>query len=302
VRDTVVLLLINLQNDYVQAMQRVALLTAQRRGFRLEVAEAGEGGYDRQLEQVRTYVQSPLRQRLLALLVHPLLEGVHEPLAREAVSSGIGWVLLNRDAPYLEELRAKNPRAAVFAVTPDHVEIGRLQARVARTLLPRGGKILCITGPVSASASRQRRTGMEQELAGANMEVSSTYGDWSLASGEYAINFWERRLGETTFFPDLVVAQNDAMALGARRALLAAATRGASRLATLPVIGCDGVRDFGIRLVEDKVLTATVVVPGTASPAIDALHNWRHSGRVPDRLLLQPVSVHPALETLKPAL
>jgi ABC-type sugar transport system substrate-binding protein len=301
VRDTLVLFLLNLGNDYQGAMQRVAALTAPRRGFRLQVAEAGAGRSDRQLEQIRSWIHGRFRGRVAALLVHPVLDDMHETAAREAGRAGVGWVMLNRDAAYLDDLRAEHPTLPFFSVTPDQHDIGRAQGRIARALLPRGGKILCITGPVSATSSRQRRAGLEQELAGLGMELSSTYGDWSTASGEYAIHFWERRVPETAFIPDLVVAQNDAMAVGARKALVEVAGRGSPRLATVPVVGCDGVRDFGLRLVEDGVLTATVVVPGTASPAIDALHSWRQSGRPPDRRLLQPVITYPALEKLRAA-
>jgi ABC-type sugar transport system substrate-binding protein len=300
VRDTLVLFLLNLDNDYQAAMHRVAVQTAPRRGFRLEVVEAGPGRTDRQLQQIRSWIHGRARGRVLALLIHPVLDDMHEAAAREAARAGMGWVMLNREAGYLDALRVEHPTLPFFSVTPDQQWIGRAQGRIARALLPRGGKILCITGPVSASSSRQRRAGMEQELSGLGAEVSSTYGDWSMASGEYAIGFWERRLPETGFFPDLVVAQNDAMAVGAKKALVEAAGRGASRLATVPVIGCDGVRDFGIRLVDEKVLTATVMVPGTASPAIDALHGWKHTGRSPERRMLQPVVTYPALEDLKP--
>jgi ABC-type sugar transport system substrate-binding protein len=289
--------LLNLENEYQAAMHRVAGLTALRRGFRLEVMEAGPGRSARQLEQIRSWVHGTARSRVAALLIHPMLDGMHEAAAREAARAGIGWVMLNRDAGYLHELRHAHPGLPFFAVTPDQHEIGRSQGRIVRALLPSGAKVLCITGPVSATASRQRRDGLERELDGV-AAISSTYGDWSMASGEHAIGFWERRLGETQFVPDMVVAQNDAMAAGARKALLDLAARGMARLATVPVIGCDGVREFGLRLVDEGVLRATVVVPGTASPAIDALHSWRHTGRPPECRILEPVEIYPPLRDL----
>jgi ABC-type sugar transport system substrate-binding protein len=301
VRDTLVLFLLNLDNEYQSAMHKVAVLTAQRRGWKLEVADAGAGRSDRQAEQIRASVNGAGHNQIAALLIHPLLDGMHEAVARQAAKAGIGWVLLNRDATYLDEMRSSYPALPLFCVTPDHHEIGKLQGKAARTLLPGGGNVLCITGPVSATASRQRRAGMEQELAGSGVAVTCGYGDWSVVSGEHAVESWARGLQPGGPIPGLLVAQNDAMAAGASKALaLVAAARGLPALARVPVIGCDGVREYGLRLVHERILTATVLVPGTASPAIDALAAWRSTGRTPERRMLQPVSIYPPLETLKP--
>jgi ABC-type sugar transport system substrate-binding protein len=293
VRDTLGLFVLNLDSDYQGAMHRAAAETAARRGWKLEVVSSGAGQSERQAEQLRATIRGAARARLAALLIFPLVDGVHEAVAREAARAGIGWVLLNREASYLDELRVSYPALPHFCVTPDQHEIGRLQGKAARALLPRGGRVLCITGPITATASRQRRAGMEQELDG--RVVTYTHGDWSMASGEQAIELWARLRPDGTL-PDLLIAQNDAMAAGARAALL----RGIPELARVPLIGCDGVREFGLRLVDERVLTATVVVPGTASPAIDALASWRSTGRAPERRMLQPVSFYPPLETLEP--
>jgi ABC-type sugar transport system substrate-binding protein len=103
-----------------------------------------------------------------------------------------------------------------------------------------------------------------------------------------------------SFVPDLVVAHNDAMAAGVRRVLLEIATRRASPpLARIPMVGCDGT-SLGLRLIQDGGLTATVVVPGTAAPAVELVAEHLREGRVADPRVRLQVSVYPPLTALRP--
>jgi ABC-type sugar transport system substrate-binding protein len=300
VRDTVALFLLNGRNDYQSDMHRGAVQAARRYGLMLEVHDAATSS-ELQLQQVRAAVRGRDRDQLLAVLIHPVFDGALEVVAGQAAEAGIGWALLNRSAGYVDELHRLHPELPIFWVSPDQREIGEAQGRVARALLPRGGKVLFIIGPFWAMSARLRRTGLEGVLAGAGVELVQTYGDWSRASGEHAVGRWELMQEQTApAIPDLVVAQNDAMAEGARRGLVEAARRqGWAELARVPVVGCDGTRDFGMRLVNDGTLAATIVVPGTAAPAIDILEDWRRGRRDPASTTL-PVTAYPDLPLLRP--
>jgi ABC-type sugar transport system substrate-binding protein len=62
----------------------------------------------------------------------------------------------------------------------------------------------------------------------------------------------------------VVVSQNDAMAVGVRRAIRAHRPDWGE----VPLAGCDGLPDGGQRLVRAGELAATIVTPTTAGPAV----------------------------------
>jgi ABC-type sugar transport system substrate-binding protein len=308
-RDRVCLFLANRSNAYQAAMEREAVLAAARHQLPLEVHDA-RGSTPRQLEQMMEVLRAPTARQVYAAMVLPLDDVIHERAGREAVRGGIGWVLLNRQAEYIEDLRLGYPALPLFSLTPDHRQIGRAQAAIVKALLPRGGKVLSVTGPLTAVSARLRREGLDHGLEGAGFQIAHLPGDWTRPGGEQAIRAWELRVEEKggvrhpilcSFFPDIVVAQNDAMAEGARRALDEASRwRRWHHIAGIPVVGCDGTREHGLRLVEEKTLSATVVIPATAGSALDLLAAQRQGGPRPGAVVQQPVSPFPALDQLAP--
>ncbi len=96
-----------------------------------------------------------------------------------------------------------------------------------------------------------------------------------------------------TLKPDLVGAQNDAMAMGARKALLAIR----ADWARVPFTGCDGLPEGGQRLVNVKQLAATIVSPSNAGPAIDLIARWwKTKEQPPPTVVLSPTSYPPEVE------
>jgi ABC-type sugar transport system substrate-binding protein len=90
----------------------------------------------------------------------------------------------------------------------------------------------------------------------------------------------------------LVAAQNDAMAMGARKALeQIAKERPAFSPAAVRVCGCDGTPRFGQRLVTEGKLTATVIMPPAAGRAVTDVASMLGGGaRPPAQVVLPPTS------------
>ena len=133
-----------------QALQGEDAREAGRRlGVDVEVLFAEDNAV-LQIQQLFRFVHAGEGERPAALLVHTRVPDGLERVARNAVQAGIGWILLNRTAPYVDALRREHPAVAVAAVTTDHVEIGRDPRPSAARLCPDGR-------PCSTSRGRPTR-------------------------------------------------------------------------------------------------------------------------------------------------
>jgi ribose transport system substrate-binding protein len=187
----------------------------------------------------------------------------------------------------------------VFAVTSDHEEIGRIQGRQMEALLPDGGAVLYLTGPSDSLAAKQRTVGMYQTKP-AEVRVKLMKGKWTEASGYRAINSWLRLSTSRQSRIDVVAAQNDIMAVGAKKAF-DELTEGEARerWLSLPFTGCDGLAATGKAWVQQKLLAATVMVPPNTSQAIELLTQAIRSGSMPPRCLLSVPVSYPEVATLR---
>jgi ABC-type sugar transport system substrate-binding protein len=211
------------------------------------------------------------------------------------VEAGVGWVLVSDRARYLEALRGEFPGKLVAATCVDNLEIGRLQAQLARALVPGGGRILAVEGPSATAAAIQRRRGLEEGLRGSKLQIGKTVtADWTIAGAAKGVDQWLKLLGKSAPKPDLVVANNDEMALGAVQALQAARPEWGK----LPAIGADGLPGGGQRQVREGLLAGTVVTPATAGTGVEVAARALAGQPVPP-VTLVPVHLLPSLEELK---
>ena len=219
-----------------------------------------------------------------------------QKLARRVVSRGAGWFILNRDAEaLLGALRREYPQVPMGLVTPDQKEIGRLQGRQFRQLLPRGGRVLYVLGNPFVTSSRDRRAGLLEALqSAAGFTIDEVDAYWSKARAAEAVAKWLAGASGRGEWPALVGCQNDEMAAGAAEALAEAARRyKAPALALVPVTGIDGLPEQGKKWVAEKTLAATIVLPTTADVAIDAVAQAWAGASVPLKTVV-PVTPFPA--------
>jgi ribose transport system substrate-binding protein len=124
-------------------------------------------------------------------------------------------------------------------------------------------------------------------------------GHWTEASGYEAVTSWLRLSTSHQASIAAVLAQNDDMAIGARRALQENTTGDErSRLLSLPFLGCDGLPKSGQAYLAKGLLRATVLTPALTAQALEILERAIRSGkRPPQRTLVSPSSL-PSLEVL----
>ncbi len=277
--------------EYQKLQGNAALAVAGRFGVEVEVVY-GNGDPATQSRQIEHALRLPEERRPAAVIVQPMSVAVLEPTARGAVQAGVGWVSLD-PAVYLESLQRAGRGTLVAVLTADGRAMGTLQARIFGALLPRGGSVVYVEGPPLAPPVIDRREGMMEALRGSGIRVGKTlHGDWSEASGAKAAELW-LRLGRVVR-PDLIAAQNDAMALGVRRALETWRTDWLD----VPITGCDGLPEGGQRLVREGILAATVIQPITAAPAVELVARALRGERVEPWTRLAP-SAFPSVEELR---
>jgi ABC-type sugar transport system substrate-binding protein len=133
------------------------------------------------------------------------------------------------------------------------------------------------------------------------VQIISLRGRWTEESAQRAVESWLRLNTSNKTQIDIVGAQNDLMAIGARKAF-----EGVSNIADrerwlrLPFTGVDGLAKTGLAWVRTGTLTATIIVPTNAGQAVSMLVEALKAGRdVPERSFTLPESF-PTIEKLTP--
>jgi ribose transport system substrate-binding protein len=291
-----VLSLTNNDNDYQLEQATAAEEAAKRLGVEVQIIHADNDSVT-QSQQLLKVIQSRTVSLPDGILFEPVGGTALPQVARAAAIAGIGWVVLNRDVDYVPELR-KAYRVPAFSVTSDHEEIGRIQGRQFAALLPRGGVVLYIQGPTENLAAKQRTFGM-YETKPADVQVKLMKAQWTEASSYRTVSSWLRLSTSRQTHLDLIAAQDDSMALGARKAFQEETNLAArERWLKLPYVGCDGLPNSGQAWVRSGLLTATIFVPPNAGTALETLVDALQNGAMPaERSLTTPVSV-PTLDLL----
>jgi len=288
----VVVALITRDNDYQAEQAASAVDAAARLGVKVQVMYADNDAVN-QTQQLVKIIQDPI-QKPAAIIVEPVGTEMVQ-VAKAAINAGIGWAVLNREPDYIGEL-SRTDRAPVFAVTTDQVEVGRLQGKQLSALVT-DGNVLYIEGPFSSSVSRLRTKGMLSTKPAA-VELKMLKGDWTEHSAHQAVKSWLSLSTSRQLHVRTIMCQNDAMAMGARKALVDLTEKDREHWMGIPFTGCDGVTKTGQEWVRRGLLTATVVTPPNAGMAIDILCKAVRSGsRAPERTMSAPHSL-PAIEEL----
>ena len=283
-------------NDYQIEQSESAEQAARKTGVEIQIVHAQNDAIS-QSTQILKVVQAAKELRPDGVIFEPVGGTALPQVAKAAVSAGIGWVILNRDATYIEELR-KTSTVPVFAITSDHVEIGRIQGRQMAALLRGGGAALYIQGPSENSAAKDRTAGM-QETKPASVQVTTLKAQWTQESAQRSVRSWLKLTTSQRASIDLICAQDDSMAIGARDAFKELTNEDErERWLKLPFAGCDGLPKTGQAWVRSGLLTATIFVPPNAGQAIEMLADAIQNRKMPpERVVTAAVSI-PTLDAL----
>jgi len=250
--------------------------------------------------QLLKIIQADPATRPDAIICEPVGGPCLPQVARAAVQAGIPWVILNREAEYLPDLRKSAHKLPIFSISADQKEVGSIQGRQLAALVRNGGGVLHIQGPSENPAAKDRTTGMQMTLP-SSVPVITLRGQWTEESAQRSVESWLRLNTSQKTTISAIGAQNDAMAMGARKAFAGLDDLSErDRWLRLPYVGCDGVPKTGQTWVRTGTLTATVVIPATAGRAVAIMHQALQTGvKPPDRSFTTPESF-PPVEQLSP--
>jgi ABC-type sugar transport system substrate-binding protein len=294
---TIRLFLRTTDNDYQQQLKQGALREGKRAGFTVEV-ESAQDDAGRQVAQITAAIEQARTGNLVAVLIAPVRDDNLIPTVHAAAEAGVEWVLLNREVGFIEELRRQFTDRAIFAVTPEQAEIGRIHGQQVQALLPGGGCVVCVTGPLTASSAQHRLDGLKSVVA-VPYRLVTLGADWTSEGARLALERWLDKMTADTEVPGVFVAHNDEMALGLRQAARDAAVRLNLPLDKVPIVGCDGSPTLGQRLVREGRLRGTVVTPPASGPAVEWIARMRRRGEIPPPVVVQTVTSFPGLSSLR---
>ena len=281
--------LTNDDNDYQQEQAAVAEKAARRLGVDVKIIHANNDALA-QSQQLLHYVQDSSVARPDAIVFEPAGGTAFPQVARAAAAAGIGWVVLNHEVDYILELRRKF-KVPVFAISSDHEEVGKIQGQQFAALLPNGGSILYIEGPANSSAAKERTAGMNLKTKPANIQVKTMRANWTEESAYSTVSSWLRLRTSQESHVDLVGAQDDSMAMGARKAFSEIPESERARWMKIPITGCDGMPKTGQAWVRNGTLAATIFIRPNTDLAIEMLVEAFKGAALPERKLTEPESV-----------
>lgn len=282
----------NRENDFQVAQAQCAGATARKLGIDVEIAFAEDDAVN-QSTQLLNAIQGKKDARPDAIVLEPVGGTALPQVARAANAVGIGWAVLNRQPEYLAELRRQGT-APMFVVSADHEEIGRIQGRQFAALLPGGGSVLYIEGPSRSSSAHKRTAGM-LETKPSHIKVSMLKANWTSESATRAVSSWLSLSTSRSTRIDLVAAQDDAMAMGARESFKRVPDdQERARWLNLPLTGCDGQPTTGQVWVREKLLTATIYLSPLTGLAMEILvAAIRNGTQPPEHSSTTPASIPP---------
>ena len=285
--------LITEDNDFQMEQAASAKDAAARLGAQVHIVYAGNDAVN-QNQQVFLAIQRT-RDRPDAILVEPVGTGLAQA-AQAAVSAGIGWATVNREVDYISRLR-RDAKAPIFSILTDHLEVGRIQAAQLKALV-KEGCVLYIEGPSGSGVAQARTSGIRSGLP-SGVVLKMLKGDWTELSGYHAAKSWLSLSTSRQLNIRAVMCQNDAMAIGARRAFDEVRDPEARRQwMSLPFTGCDGVARSGQEWVRRGLLRATVVTPAIMGQGVEMMVNAIRAGKQTAEATTIRVTSLPSLQAL----
>lgn len=213
---------------------------------------------ERQVQQIDSLVKTGID----LLIVAPNQVQTITPAIDKAYDSGIPVIVFER--------KTSSKKYTAF-ISADNYEMGRTMGEYIAKQMSGKGRVMEIMGLKGSSPAIERHKGFADALSHyPDIQLAATLqGDWTEESAVKATEQWLSQ--QSSLQPiDFVFAQNDRMAIGARRTA-ANSPLFTQQFSHTKYCGIDGLpgKDGGIQQVLDSVLDATYIYPTHGDQVLD---------------------------------
>ncbi|MGK9231779.1 substrate-binding domain-containing protein [Inquilinus limosus] len=226
-------------------------------------------------------VEAALVQRVDGIVISPIDVNAMAPVLTEAVESGVPVVTIDRRVTGVDGILAH--------VGADNVLGGEAQAKWLMETYPDGATIVNLQGQPGASPAIDRNKGLHNVLDQHKDKYKFVAEQTANFARDQGLSVTESILAGLSAPPDVIVAANDDMALGALEAV-----RGRNLQDKIKVIGFDALPE-ALGSIRDGGLAGTIEqFPGGQSrKAVEVMVDYLNSEKKPDPavILLQPIVI-----------
>ena len=223
-------------------------------------------------------VEAAIIQGVDGIIISPIDAVAMGPALQQAVDAGIPVVTIDRSVEGVPGILAH--------VGADNVKGGEAQGRMIMEMFPDGAKVFNLQGQPGASPAIDRNAGVHNVLDPAGDKYEFIFEQTANFARDEGASVTEAGLAGLDSPPDVIVAANDDMALGAAVALKDAGVE-------IPIIGFDALPE-ALAAVREGTLVGTVEQsPGGQSRlAMQVMVDFLRNGKEPEKVtLLEPFIV-----------
>ena len=272
---TIMTSLPNMAFPFFVHMQKELRAEAEEQGNITLMESDGQGSTPKQTADV----EAAIIQGVDGIIISPNEVDAMAPALQQAVDAGIPVVTIDR--------RVDNVPDILAHVGADNVKGGEAQGQLIMELFPDGAKVLNLQGQPGSSPAIDRNAGVHNVLDEHAEKYPFVFEQTANFARDKGLSVTEAGLAGLAEPPDVIVAANDDMALGAIEAIKA-------RGEDIPVIGFDALPE-ALASIQKGELTATIEqFPGEQSrTALRLLVDYLRAGKEPEEalVLLTPVAI-----------
>jgi len=226
-------------------------------------------------------IEAAITKGVDGIVISPNEVDAMAPALQEAVDAGIPVVTIDR--------RVDKVPGILAHVGADNVKGGEAQGNLVLKLFPNGATVMNLQGQSGASPAIDRNKGLHNVLDKAADKYKIVFEQTAGFDRAKGLSVTESALASMNTPPDIIVAANDDMILGAIEALKAR-----NLLDKVKTIGFDALPE-ALAQIKAGTLTATIEqMPGGQSRgAVDTLVAFLRDGKKPDQAvtLLTPIAI-----------
>jgi ABC-type sugar transport system substrate-binding protein len=226
-------------------------------------------------------IEAAVAQGVNGIVISPNDVNAMAPAIQAAIDAGVPVVTIDR--------RVDNVPGILAHVGADNVKGGEAQGNLILELFPDGATVMNLQGQPGSSPAIDRNQGLHNVLDPVKDKYPIVFEDTANFAREKGLSVTESALAGMSEPPDVIVAANDDMALGAIEALKAR-----NLMDQVKVIGFDALPE-AIAAIQEGTLTASIEqLPGGQSRgALNTLVSFLRDGTKPAEqvTLLTPIAI-----------